>query len=53
MSPKARSRRLILTPSRHCPSCRMLLRPVVGGRGKMGSCVGCGYTGPMQSAASG
>jgi hypothetical protein len=38
----------IIPITRHCPSCRTLLRPVAGGRGKVGCCVRCGYTGPVR-----
>jgi len=34
---------------RICPDCRRgALRPVFGGRGKMGRCGKCGYTGPLR-----
>jgi hypothetical protein len=47
--PATRLQSVPLVPTRWCPSCRdYLLEPVVGGLGKMGCCVGCGYTGPLQ-----
>jgi hypothetical protein len=34
--------------TRWCPTCQeYLLEPVLGGLGKLGRCIGCGFSGPL------